>query len=112
MATVTMATIRSLTRSQTSSLGQAEGRNDHLQNMSEELDRGIELTARDSISRISGQVSTSPSEHHSVSEQSGNLSQNGEREQPGLPAADGGLQAWLVLAASSLIQVPVWGKLS
>lgn len=32
-----------------------------------------------------------------------------EIEQPALAPADGGKAAWLMLASSCLIQVPVWG---
>jgi hypothetical protein len=83
-------------------------------NVEEGLDGEIEMITPVSIFRTVGRVSRPSSgqnSNHSGSVQHDSQSRNLEREQPVLPAADGGFEAWMMLAASMLIQVPVWGML-
>jgi hypothetical protein len=83
-------------------------------NVEEGLDGEIEMITPASIFRTVGRVSRPSSgqnSNHSGSVQHDSQSRNLEREEPVLPAADGGFEAWMMLAASMLIQVPVWGML-
>lgn len=48
---------------------------------------------------------------YTLNEAQSRQGQESEIEQPALPQADGGKAAWLMLASSCLIQLPVWGKL-
>jgi hypothetical protein len=92
-----MTTTRLMRPSGTPSRARSESIRHYSPSEADEFE-GIELSTRRSLPLTTRQVS--------------NQSQNVEREQPGLPAADRGLQAWMVLAASSLVQVPVWGERS
>lgn len=50
-------------------------------------------------------------ESFALNEAQSRRGQEFEIEQPALPQADGGKAAWLMLASSCLIQLPVWGIL-
>lgn len=52
---------------------------------------------------------TATEESATTAERLGSRRETLQMEQEALPQTDGGKTAWLVLAACSLIQVPVWG---